>query len=198
MSTSHSALCSPPPPSHIAPEVAACAQQGALAHRPCCHTRLETERWPQAHEIASSRTPGQRGGRRRHVDLCLVREDVHRDEHEGAQDKWKQVSNSCFTAYAHHISLLSIQKRTAKHETERERNTKHLHEVVNLESLPLDVALACCRLPQARRPSACARQGALAHCPCRHTRFQTETERWPRGHKTASSRTPGQRGDSRQ
>ena len=46
-----------------------CAQQGALAHSPCYHTWLETERWPQAHITASSHTPGQRGDRRRQVGL---------------------------------------------------------------------------------------------------------------------------------
>ena len=30
--------------------------------------------------------------------ICLVREDVHRNEHEGAQDEWKQTS--CFAADA--------------------------------------------------------------------------------------------------
>ena len=69
------------------------------------------------------------------------------------------------------------------------------HHIVGL---PLDAVLAYCRLLHARRPSACAQQGALADCPCRHTRSQNETERWPQAHKIASSRTPGQRGDSRQ
>ena len=69
-----------------------------------------------------------------------------------------------------------------------------LQQVVWFESLPLGVVLACCRLLHVCRP--CAWQGALAHCPCRHTR--SETEPWPQAHKTASSRTPSQRGDSRQ
>ena len=47
-----------------------------MAHSPCCHTRSETERWPQAHTTASSRTLGQQGDRRHHVDL---HEDAHRD-----------------------------------------------------------------------------------------------------------------------
>ena len=67
-----------------------------------------------------------------------------------------------------------------------------LQQIVRFESLPLDIALACCRLLHACRPSACARQGALAHCPW------LETGRWPQAHKTVSSCTPGQRGDSRQ
>jgi len=33
------------------------------------HTRLETEPWPQAHKVPSSRTPGQRGDRRHYVGL---------------------------------------------------------------------------------------------------------------------------------
>lgn len=36
---------------------------------PCCHTRLEIERRPQAHTTASSGTPGQRGDRRHFVGL---------------------------------------------------------------------------------------------------------------------------------
>ena len=45
--------------------------QGRESRRisPCCHTRLEIERRPQAHTTASSRTPGQRGDRRHHVGL---------------------------------------------------------------------------------------------------------------------------------
>ena len=39
----------------VASEVMACTQQGALAHSPCCHTRLGTERWPQAHVIPHPR-----------------------------------------------------------------------------------------------------------------------------------------------
>ena len=78
------------------------------------------------------------------------------------------VSNSCLTADAHHVktSALLIQLICAIH----------------IVGLPLDAVLAYCRLLHARRPPACARQGALAHCPCR--------ERWPQAHKTASSRTP--------
>ena len=88
--------------------------------------------------------------------------------------------------------------RSTPHETNQNWHTRHmrLQQVLWFESLPLDVALACCRLLHACRPSACAKQGALAHCLCRHTR--SETERWPQAHKTASSRTPGERGDSRQ
>ena len=67
-----------------------------------------------------------------------------------------------------------------------------LQQIVRFESLPLDIALACCRLLHACRPSACARQGALAHRPW------LATGRWPQAHKTVSSCTPGQRGDSRQ
>ena len=44
---------------------------------------------PPANEVADDLT-----------SICLVREDVHRDGHEGAQDKWKQASTSCFTANA--------------------------------------------------------------------------------------------------
>ena len=83
------------------------------------------------------------------------------------------ISNSCLTAM-HIMSALLIQLICAHH----------------IVGLPLDAVLAYCRLIHARRPSACARQGALAHCPCRHTRSQNETGRWPQAHKTASSRTP--------
>ena len=54
----------------VAPEVSACAQHGALAHRPCCHIRSDTERWPQAHEIESSR-------RERNTKHLRLQEAVH-------------------------------------------------------------------------------------------------------------------------
>ena len=57
-----------------------CSRSGGMC--PARRISPSPERWPQAHEIASSRTPCQRGGRRRHVDLCLVREDVHRNKNE--------------------------------------------------------------------------------------------------------------------
>ena len=85
-----------------------------------------------------------------------------------------------------------VQRHTAAHDTDQEGHTKHLQ--LQEVTLPLDAALACCRLLRARPPSACARQGALAYCPCRHTRSRPETKRWPREHNTTSSDTPGQRG----
>ena len=88
----------------------------------------------------------------------------------------------------HHVGLLGTGARSKTWNEPELTQQVRLQQTVWFESLPLDVALACCRLLHACRPLACARQGALAHCPCRHTRL--EAERRPQAHKTASSRTP--------
>ena len=88
----------------------------------------------------------------------------------------------------HHVGLLGTGARSKTWNEPELTQQVRLQQIVWFESLPLDVALACCRLLHACRPLACARQGALAHCPCRHTRL--EAERRPQAHKTASSRTP--------
>ena len=50
------------------------AQQGALPNSPCCHTRLETERWPPRHagppanEVTDDTT-----------SVCFVQEHMHSD-----------------------------------------------------------------------------------------------------------------------
>ena len=62
-----------------ASEVTACAQQGALARRPCCHSRLRTKRWPQAHKPRHPAPPANEvtGD---HRLLCLVhQEHMHSD-----------------------------------------------------------------------------------------------------------------------